>query len=254
MSIKILHIDDDPLILEETKSLLLNFEETIYLGGFDSFNTAMDCIETKQPDLIILDLMLGDEISLECEDLGQIKSQVAILSGHTHYAFQAYQEGIVHYIQKPARIADFEELLQRVKKNLRSSAENNLGDLLNTIRNYSSQAGISLKRKKVAIVTAGKTYLEPSENIEYIEADGSYTVFHLTDNKTITSGKVFKTYNDIILENNNFVKISRSAIVNINHIKIIQRDKNKLSLKMLGGAILNVSSALKSEVLERIEC
>lgn len=243
--IKTIHIDDDSEILNETEKTLQIFSEIDYLGGFSSIEEAYETIEKQQPDLIILDMELGSSISFTEIELRKIKAQIVVLSGHSEYAINAFQFNAVHYILKPSRISDFQIAIEKVKENLDRSNQNE--NLLST-----NKSGTNLP-KRIVIGTAGKTFVEPVENIIYIEADASISLIHLADERVITSGKIIKFYKEQFSDFYEFMEISRSAIVNLNHVKVVIRDKNKMSVKMSNGEILSVSVNSKEELLSRLE-
>ncbi len=78
----------------------------------------------------------------------------------------------------------------------------------------------------------GHVFLAPEEII-YLKADSNYTHVILRDRKHITVSKSLRTF-DVGLKDSEFVRISRSAIININYLKEIDRSSKHCLLQVNG--------------------
>lgn len=74
----------------------------------------------------------------------------------------------------------------------------------------------------------GFTLIDFSEII-MLEASGNYTDFFLTNNRKIIASRTLKDYENI-LDKKLFFRVSRSAIVNLNHIKEYNSSEETLYL------------------------
>ena len=79
---------------------------------------------------------------------------------------------------------------------------------------------------------AGHVFIHPGEII-YLKADSNYTHVHLRDRKNITVSKSLRTF-DEGLGNNSFVRISRSAIINTEYLKSVDRANRHCLLEVNG--------------------
>ncbi len=79
---------------------------------------------------------------------------------------------------------------------------------------------------KIRISNIDGYFYEDTENVIYITADGSYSIFFLNDGRRIVAsyslGKI-----QLVLKDYHFIRINRSVIINILMISYI--DKNTLS-------------------------
>ncbi len=114
---KVLVVDDDPDI-REIISLILDMEG-FTVCGLDNGREVLDRIQSCRPDLILLDVMLGDsdgrdicKILKNAPDTRQIP---VIIVSATHGLHTAYEKrcGADDYISKPF---DVNELIDRVRK------------------------------------------------------------------------------------------------------------------------------------------
>ncbi len=103
------------------------------------------------------------------------------------------------------------------------------------------------KVNKISIPVMNGFELIPLADILYMEADASYTIFHLSDKKKIISTTNLGQY-DKELINEPFLRIHQSYIVNLNKIKsYIKADNGYVVLE--NGIPLCVSKSRKEQLL-----
>ena len=96
----------------------------------------------------------------------------------------------------------------------------------------------------------GFTVVYLSEII-YCEADSSYTIFCLENGKKIISAKTLSEY-ESILDSNYFIRIHRSYLININHVKEYKKGEGGFVL-MSNKAEIEISRRKKDEFLFRMK-
>ena len=121
MKFKILIIDDDDLICLSLKKVLLNLDYAVDIcmdGG-----SALDSVESYQPDIILLDIYLNEYNGLEI--LKEIKTKftdipVIMITGYSdvNIAVSAIKSGAYDFLLKPLEIDQLKLVLERATKNL----------------------------------------------------------------------------------------------------------------------------------------
>lgn len=86
------------------------------------------------------------------------------------------------------------------------------------------------------------------DNILYLTGEDNYTSFHFLKQKDIMVSKTLKDYEEM-LDSFGFMRIHKSTLVNLSHIKKVVR-YDGLEVVMTNGAQLNVSRRRVPEVLE----
>jgi two-component system LytT family response regulator len=89
------------------------------------------------------------------------------------------------------------------------------------------------------------------ENIIYCEAERSYTVFHCKNKKTIMASRPLADY-DQLLADADFMRVHKSYLINLGHIKEYQRGEGGMVI-MSNGIEIEVSRRRKDLFLERIK-
>ena len=117
-SYKIVIIEDEELIREELKTLLVNAGYVV--DCVINFAKTIDYIKSAFPDLILLDIMLpyrnGDTVLTAVRECSTVPIIVISAKGTTQNKVDLLRLGADDYITKPF---DMEEVLARIESNLR---------------------------------------------------------------------------------------------------------------------------------------
>ncbi|WP_235324619.1 LytR/AlgR family response regulator transcription factor [Pedobacter lusitanus] len=96
----------------------------------------------------------------------------------------------------------------------------------------------------------GYTLIDINEII-HIEADSNYSIFHLDNREKITVSKVLKDYEEILPEDQ-FIRIHKSSIVNLNYLKEYS-SRNGLEVLLKNGEKIAVSRRRASIFAEKVK-
>lgn len=208
-------VEDDKVNIELLTLLLNKYCQNISLvGAARNSKEFIDMYLRLQPDILILDIDLGEEKNTldVLNEIGQINCQIIITSSHKKYAINAInQYHVAGYILKPINITSFTKAITVAKQNI---LQNKI--LEGTKKNYEIIQNI------IGIPTEKCIDLIDIKDILYLEADGKYTVFHMTkDIKKIVSKNI--GYYEKILPTHLFFRIHHKYIVNIKKITTISR-------------------------------
>jgi AmiR/NasT family two-component response regulator len=113
MGFRILIADDEPLIRVDLRELLEELGHEVVAEATDG-KEALALIETKRPDLVILDIKMptmdGIQVATEIDHL----YPVIILTAYTegHLIERAKEAGVMAYISKPFREGDVSPAIQ----------------------------------------------------------------------------------------------------------------------------------------------
>ncbi|RZK73556.1 MAG: response regulator transcription factor, partial [Pedobacter sp.] len=113
-----------------------------------------------------------------------------------------------------------------------------------------TKAPVNDAHSRLALSTAEGVYLIDSSSIMRVEAMSNYSTFYLRDQKKIIVSKTLKEYENTLL-GNNFLRISRSAIVNLDYV-VKYRKGDGGTLEMTDGAEVEVSPSRKETLLEKL--
>lgn len=118
---KVISVDDSEAISIHIETLFDSIDEVTFLGHAFEVAEAIHFIETKNPDVVLLDIMLKDESGIDL--LAQIKQQypsveVIILSNHSEpfYKTKCKELGAYHFLDKSYEFDKLPDILAKLKK------------------------------------------------------------------------------------------------------------------------------------------
>jgi len=240
-------IDDEPLALEQIESLLGVHDDSIEIvKKAVNGSEAIKFINELKPDLIFLDIQIpeysGFEVIQELDHLPLI----IFTTAYDKYALEAFETNTIDYLLKPI---DPGRLSKAIKKLHRFSNgdENKLKDQLRQIITDLQKP----ERKSIKVQVGNRIILLDINKVYFFKALERYVEVNTFDAKYLIS----ETLRDleITLPGDNFKRIHRSAIININYMKeIIRKDITTYKIIMIdkNRTMLPLSLTAKSKLLK----
>ncbi len=183
------------------------------VGEANSVKTAIDEISEKKPDVVFLDIQLGDGLGFEIlETIIDFDFQVIFTTALDTYGIKAIKFSALDYLLKPI---DPDELVEAVNK-LENAKNDNIKDSINLLLN--NIRDINPGNKRIALNSADKIHMVYITDIIRCESQGSYTIFHLKDKEQIVVTKNLKEYENL-LEDYSFIRIHNSHLINFAYLK-----------------------------------
>jgi len=218
--IRVLIVDDEPLAREGIQMRLKGEPDIEVIGECRNGREAVTAILREAPDLVFLDIQMPrmdgfaviDAIGAKC------MPQVIFVTAYDEHALRAFAVSALDYLLKPIDGERFIEALGRARARIR-------GNNLAVIAAQLQQMMAALKAEKeylerLSIKSAGRILFLPVDEIDWIEAADNYVQVHVGK----TSHLLLATMNSLEsrLNPQRFLRIHRSAIINLNRIKELQ--------------------------------
>ena len=208
--IKTLIIEDEKLIAEEFKRMLLKTSaETEVLGSFSTVKESVEYLLLNDaPDLIFSDVQLTDGLSFEIFNQVEIKSPVVFVTGYDNFILNAFEYNGIDYLLKPVDERDIEKTLSKYK----------------TLKNHFASQHSFVQ----SFLKKNRTRLLVRKGIEHIALKICDIVIVYTENKLVyvidKDGKKYITDKhlgelELELDNSIFFRVNRQYIVNIGYVK-----------------------------------
>jgi len=141
---------------------------------------------------------------------------------------------------------DLEDLQSAIDKVLEKRKLEETQTRLNILK-----GNLNNKFQKLSLPTNDGFEFVEIEEIVRCEAQGNYTLFVLKDGEKVLVCRTLKIFDEVLV-NFNFVRISRSQLINLKYIKKFTRKKNA-TVTMVDGSILPVSFGRREEFINMIE-
>lgn len=247
-AITALLVDDEDDGREVLAGLLTRyFPEVRLLGQASNVEDAYALIQKCHPQLVFLDIQMpmANGFSL-LKKFTEVPFEVIFVTGFDQYAINAIKFSALDYLLKPVEVSD---LRDAIKKAIKSEAQKkgNALRVVNLLHNLDTQPD----ERKLAVHSGEKVNLLPVSDVEFIEAEGRYSSLSMADGGIFLTSRHLKEFEDYLGENSLFVRISKSYLVNVSHIRSYQKGEPCI-LEMRSGKFLEVARRKKQEILEAL--
>jgi two-component system LytT family response regulator len=208
---------------------------------------AYDKINTLKPGLVFLDIQMpgGDGFEL-LKKFNDIAFEIIFVTSFDRYAINAIKFSALDYLLKPIDSDDLLTSMQKLKKRLEEK-EKSKEWIVNLLDNLDEDT----IDKKMAIHHNDKVKFIKLSDIICLEADDNYTRIFTNDNQKYTPARVLKDFEEFLAKHENFIRISKKAIVNINYITEYSKGEPHI-LFLKNGKEYEVSRRKKTELISRV--
>lgn len=224
-ALRALVVDDEPLGRERLRTLLADDPEVEIVGECADGRSAVEAVRNLTPDLVFLDVQMPvlDGFDVVGEVGAGAMPPVIFVTAYDEYAIRAFEVHALDYLLKPFDRARFERALERAKQHLATSGERavlagQLRALLAEVRTGRDSAD---EGDRLVIRSRGRITIVPTRELEWIEAAGNYARLHAGE-ETHLMRETMAGLADR-LPATEFVRVSRSAIVRVDHIRELKR-------------------------------
>ena len=231
-TIRVVVVDDEPLARRRIVRLLEGREEFELAGEFDSGRKAALAIPEIDPDLLFLDVQMPEMGGFEVlESLSRSRPPVVIfVTAYNHYAVRAFEVHALDYIMKPFDDDRFDEALVHARAQLRMESGDSLRRRLDAVVRalHGGEAAepeitptpASRWIERLVVRSQDHAWFVRVADIEWIEA-ADYNVRIHTAAQTYTTRETLSGLAEQ-LDPRRFVRVHRSTIVNLDHVREIQ--------------------------------
>lgn len=232
---KVFIVDDEPLARELLRNHLSHRPELIYGGEAGSGPQAIEEVQRRPPDILLLDVeMPGLDGFGVLSELGRLNLPLPLIifvTAYDKYAVRAFEVNAVDYLLKPVTQERFNQAINRC---LRKTSQT-----LTDVRNVLEDA-LLLPPKRLLVRQRKQIVPIPVQEIDWFEADRDYVWIHVHDAKFLVERTMTKM--ESLLSSANFVRIHRSAMVNLDRVRHLEPlDSGRYRLHMEDGTRLVVS-------------
>ena len=236
-------VDDIP----EALNMLVNdiekqHPEIEIIGTAASVVEASKLLRKQQPDILFLDIMLGDGTGFDILEITpNLRSKIIFVTASDEFAIKAFKFAAIDYILKPYSNEDLTISIQKAKAQITPNKEQ-LAVLQSSLKESNNDI------QKISLHTSEKIIVIELMDIIYCKSDNNYTTFFLENKTKILVSKTLKYYSDMLKEFN-FLRVHQSYLINIKCIKeFIKSDGGYLILK--DNSNIPVSVRKRNEVVE----
>ena len=215
MKYKVLIVDDE----EPARDLLLNYagklEELEVVGAVSNVLDAKRMLNTHSVDILLTDIQMDDLTGIDLVKMLKNPPVTIFTTAYSEYALEGYELDIIDYLVKPISFQRFckaiDKALELIKYKLPQQGSSN--------KAISIIPASTPSKEYVFIKTNRKLVKVYYVDILFVQSFGEYVKIYTQDDVLLA----LQTTNNMesILPTSDFIRIHRSSIINIQHIKEI---------------------------------
>ena len=265
-------VDDEPDGREVVLTLLRAHPEIEVIGEAGNGREAVDVVRRARPDLVFLDIQMPDQDGFAVlEALGaEVPRGIIFVTAHDEHAIRAFDVHALDYVLKPFGQPRFTAAVTRALERLRAldalTLQRTLASMADARRHRDDPAGeLSIAEsandgkmatrvsepvsgrdsqhraplRRLGVRVGAKTVIVDVDAIDWIEALGDYARIHAGRRAHLVAQRMHVL--ERALAGGPFLRIHRSAIVNVPRIRELHREAD-------GGGTLVLEDGLRLRV------
>ncbi len=216
---KCIIIDDEPLAIDIIEEYCSKLDFIEVVGTFTNPLDAITVIKGSNVDLIFCDIQMPQISGIDFITSLDNRPLFIFTTAYSQYAVEGFDLNAVDYLVKPIPYHRFIKAVSRAKEFLSKKEKPMEGNV------FSSVGEITDAKKFIFVKAEYESIKINLDDIEYIQGLKDYLKIHiLNTNKTILTLMNFKEILDK-LPSNQFLRVHKSYVVNVNSIKTVQRNR-----------------------------
>jgi DNA-binding LytR/AlgR family response regulator len=214
--LKVLVIDDERPALDELAYLLARDERIGDVLTCDSAAEGLRTLHEIDVDVVFLDIQMPALTGL---DLAQVLSRfrnpppIVFVTAHEAHAVDAFELRAVDYVLKPVRADRLAEAVRRVVEG-------------------SDRAPAPAHQTQIPVERGGVTRFVDRADVTHVEAQGDYARLHTADGSHLIRVPLSTLEEE--WRSAGFVRIHRSLLVSLAHVREVRMDAGRCSVLVAG--------------------
>jgi len=236
--------DDEVLARQKLRQLLKDVDDVEIVGECSTAAETIELVRLTDPQLLFLDIRMSDMNGFDVlerlsSDADRTVPHVIFVTANDRYAVRAFEIHAIDYLLKPFTPERLHGAVQRVRERL--------------LTGEPAQNGTAKKQEpepyttRMIFKSRGRILFLSVDDIRWIEAQENYV--------RICTGKDSHLLRETIgsLENrldpNSFLRVHRSAIVNLHHVKEVKNESDgDATVVLKSGEQVPMSRSYRSKI------
>jgi len=230
-------VDDEPLAVKLLETFVGRTADLELKGSFTDSIEALDVLAREPVDLLFLDIQMPDLNGMElAHAIDTERTRVIFTTAFKDYAFESYEVNALDFLLKPIRYIKFQAAVEKARNYFAMKESANTA--------ASQQLQPSDKEDDFIFLRAdGELHQIALARILYVEGMKDYLKFFIEGERKPIITHMTMTAAEEMLPEAGFMRINRSYIISLSHIRSIDRN----DCVYIGEQIIRVTEAYKEQ-------
>ncbi len=241
--------DDEPLARRGIRQLLAPHSDVAIVAETRNGSEAVRALRELKPDLLFLDVQMPglDGFDVLREIGANLMPAVIFVTAYDQFAVRAFETHALDYLVKPLEEARFAQALEHMRERLRSAKA---VDLSRKLAALLAARDLERAKQRIVVPTAKGDLIIDADEIDWIEADDYYAAIHAGQGRHLVRESL--TSLEERLDQTRFMRVHRSAIVNIERVRELRNERGETLLFLNNGARVPVSRRRHTRVIRAL--
>jgi two-component system LytT family response regulator len=220
MTLQAVIVDDESPARRRVRDLLAEEPDIAIAAECASGREGIAAVITHQPDLLFLDIQMPEVNGFDVLRALPARNLPAVIftTAYDQHALEAFEVHALDYLLKPFKAARFKAAIQRAREHVRKRhAGETDGRIVALLERFQNTRAYTTR---FVIKAASRVVIVKADEIDWIESASNYALMHVGDKTHVLRETMRSLEGQLSPEQ--FVRVSRSAIVNIERIKELQ--------------------------------
>jgi two-component system LytT family response regulator len=245
---RVLIADDEPVALKGLRSLLASEPDVAIVGEAGTGEETEALLRSTEPDVLILDIQMPQKTGLDVvAGIDPAKLPLVIfVTAHDEHAIRAFELHALDYLVKPYREDRLRDAIGRARALI---GRRQLGQFRHRVGAW--VASQPSHPTRIRVEEKDRIRFIATRDIQWIEAQDYCVLLHLAGERILRRGTLKQILRT--LDPAQFVRVHRSAAVNVRHVRELTITvSGGLTARLAGGGEVGVARPFREELEERL--
>jgi two-component system LytT family response regulator len=254
--IEVIIVDDEPAARRTLRECCDKEPDLRVVGEYGDGRAALDAIRSRPPHLLFLDIQIEsvDGITLARSLDAATLPLIVFVTAYDRYALDAFEVSATDYLLKPFDEQRFRDTLARVRRrrgseNLTDRQAGMMALMAQLERNVQA---LSSAAPRILAESGSRMHLLDVADVELVEGDRNYV--KVTVGRNMFHARSTLQQAEKSLQSQPMLRISRSCLVNVNHVHELSRThRGDFIFVLAGGSTVTSSEGYRDSVREYLK-
>jgi DNA-binding LytR/AlgR family response regulator len=229
--------DDEPLMRSQLRARLSElWPELEIVAEAKNGVEAVEQVEEHRPDVVFLDIRMPAKTGVEAaRDIAKLEGRVpeiVFVTAYDQYAIDAFQQGVIDYVLKPAERERLALTVERLQKRLAEPAASS-DTLQQALARLAEKLEPPARLKWIQASVGNQIQMIPIDDVLFFVSDEKYTRVQTAQQEALIRKPIKELLAE--LDPQQFWQIHRSTLINARAIAGIIRDERGRQLVAIRG-------------------
>jgi len=229
--------DDEPLLRDQLRARLKElWPELQIVSEAKNGEEAVEQVEEHRPEVVFLDIRMpvktGVQAARDISKLDGRLPEIVFVTAYDQYAIDAFQQGVIDYVLKPAERERLAVTVERLKKRLAAPAGSS-DTLQQALAKLAEKLDPPQRLKWIQASVGNQIQMIPVDEVLFFVSDEKYTRVQTATQEALIRKPIKELLEE--LDPAQFWQIHRSTLINTRAIAGVIRDERGRQLVAIKG-------------------